>query len=97
MTLITLTEITKDGATIKKQTMLLNPEIIATVTIGQLEMPNPDFVAPLIAVAPKDPGIIKNTITEDVTFIQYRNNSGTFVEETLEEVAKKVAESQEKA
>lgn len=93
MKLIQLTEIIKDGAGKKKQRMLINPEIIATVTIGKLEMPNPDFVAPLIAVAAKEPGIIKNTITEDVTFIQYRNNSGTFVEESLEDVAKKVAEN----
>lgn len=91
MTLIQLTEIIKDGARTKKQPMLINPEIIATVTIGKLETPNPDFVAPLIAVAAKDHGIIKNTITKDVTFIQYRNNSGTFVEETLEQVAKLLA------
>lgn len=94
MKMISLTEITKDGTTVKRQPMLLNPEIIATVTIGKLELPNPDFVAPLIAVASKDPGIIKNTITQDVTFIQYRSNSGTFVEETLEQVAEKVSESQ---
>lgn len=94
MNLIRLTEIIKDGAGKKTQPILLNPEIIATVTIGKLEMPNPDFAAPLIAGASKDSSIIKNTITEDVTFIQYRNNSGTFVKESLEEVGKRVAESQ---
>lgn len=78
MKLISLTEITKDGATVKRQPMLINPEIIATVTTGQLEK--------------KTVHIIGEAEPEQVTFIQYRNNSGTFVEETLEQVAKKVAE-----
>lgn len=89
--LIRLTEIMKDGDGTKRQPILINPEIIATVTIGELETPNPDFVAPLIAIAAKDAGIIKNTITEKVTFIQYRNNSGTFVAEALDEVEKLLA------
>lgn len=91
MKVIRLTEIVKDGAGKKQQPILLNPEIIATVTIGKLETPNPDFAAPLIAVATKDSGIIKNTITEDVTFIQYRNNSGTFVAESLDEVERLIS------
>lgn len=79
MRLVTLTEITKDGATVKRQPMLINPEIIATVTTGQLEK--------------KTVHIIGEPENESVTFIQYRNNSGTFVEETLEQVAGKVADS----
>lgn len=80
MNLIQLTEITKDGAEIKRQPMLINPEIIATVTTGHLEK--------------KTVHIIGEAEPERVTFIQYRNNSGTFVEETLEQVAEKIAESQ---
>lgn len=76
MTLIQFTEIIKDGAERKRQPMLINPEIIATVTTGQLEK--------------KTVHIIGEAEPEQVTFIQYRNNSGTFVEETLEEVAKKL-------
>lgn len=70
--LIRLTEITKDGAGTKKQPMLLNPEIIATVTTGELEK--------------KTVHIIGEAAPDQVTFIQYRNNSGTFVAETLDEV-----------
>lgn len=77
MNLIRLTEITKDGASIKKQPMLLNPEIIATVTTGQLEK--------------KTVHIIGEAEPESVTFIQYRNNSGAFVAESLDEVEKLIS------
>lgn len=72
MKLIKLTEITKDGASVKQQPMLLNPEIIATVTTGQLEK--------------KTVHIIGEAEPESVTFIQYRNNSGAFVAETLDQI-----------
>lgn len=80
MKLIQLMEIVKDGAERKRQPMLINPEIIATVTTGSLEK--------------KTVHIIGEPEEEKITFIQYRNNSGTFVEETLEQVAEKVSESQ---
>lgn len=86
MNLIRLTEITKDGDGTKTQSMLINPEIIATVTKSEMELPNPDFSAPLIALAPKDAQIIKKTIARQMTFIQFRNNSGTFVQESLDDI-----------
>lgn len=72
MNLIKLTEITKKGDGTKTQPMLINPDIIATVTTGELGNDGPHLV-----------GI---TQIESVTFIQFKNNSGTFVQETIEEV-----------
>lgn len=73
MKLLRFTEITKDGAGTKKQPILINPDIIATVTSGELEK--------------KTVHIIGETQAEKVTFIQFKNNSGTFVQETIEEIA----------
>lgn len=72
MNLIQLTEIMKDGAGTKRQPILINPEIIATITTGQLEK--------------KTVPIIGEPEAERVTFIEYRNGRGTFVEETLEDI-----------
>lgn len=73
MKLISLTEITKEGDSTKRQLMLLNPDIIATVTTGELKNDGPH--------------IIGQTKVDSVTFIQFKNNSGTFVQETLEQIA----------
>lgn len=76
--LIRLTEIIKEGTGTKEQPMLLNPEIIATVTTGELKSDGPH--------------IIGQTETPKVTFIQYRSNSGTFVRETLDAIEKLIVE-----
>ena len=72
MKLIKLTEITKKGDGTKTQPMLINPDIIATVTTGELKNDGPH--------------IIGQTEVESVTFIQFKNNSGTFVQEAIEEI-----------
>lgn len=77
MKLIRLTEITKKGDGTKTQPMLINPDIIATVTTGELKSDGPH--------------IIGETKVDSVTFIQFKNNSGTFVQESLEEIEKLVA------
>jgi len=78
MKLIRLTEITKKGEITKLQSMLINPDIIATVTTGELKA--------------ETVHIIGQTQTDAVTFILFKNNSGTFVQETVEEIEKLVAE-----
>lgn len=75
--LLRLTEITKKGNGTKFQPMLINPDIIATVTTGELKS--------------EGVHIIGQTSTDAVTFIQFKNNSGTFVQESLEEIEKLVA------
>lgn len=78
MKLIRLTEITKKGDGTKTQPMLLNPDIIASVSTGELKNDGPH--------------IIGQTTLDAVTFILFKNNSGTFVEETLERIAELVSD-----
>jgi len=81
MKLIKLTEITKEGDGTKFQPMLINPDIIATVTTGKLANATDGGIH-----------IVGQTKTDSLTFIQFKNNSGAFVQESLDQVEQLVAE-----
>lgn len=79
--LIKLTEITKEGDGTKTQPILIQTDFIATVTTGQLEKATAGGIH-----------IVGKTQVETLTFIQFKNNVGVFVEESLELIEALVAE-----